>query len=110
VRSAHEHAAATFEFDGITHHVVREDGAADIELAPKMVTWRFDDTRLAEMLDLMVPMVINTSPGHQYVDDLRNPVEVLVLSVGEYIGNPLWGDFPELYPPPTLCQPQDPSV
>jgi hypothetical protein len=98
VRSAHEDGAATFEFDGIAHHVVRQDGAADIELGPKTVAWRFDVTRLAEMLDLMAPMVINTRPGHQYVDDLKSPVEVLVLSVNEYVGARLWGDFPELYP------------
>jgi hypothetical protein len=98
VRSAHENDAATFEFDGITHRVVREDGAAEIELGPRTVVWRFDDAKLVEMLDLMAPMVINTRPGHQYVDDLKSPVEVLVLSVDEYIGASLWGDFPELYP------------
>jgi hypothetical protein len=101
VRSAHEDGATTFEFEGITHHVVRQDGAADIELGPQTVVWRFDDAKLVEMLDLMAPMLINTRPGHQYVDDLKSPVEVLVLSVDEYVGN-LWDDFPQLVrvPPP----------
>lgn len=97
VQQAHHNGEATFEFDGITHHVVREDDAADVEIGPRRVTWRFDDAVLAEMLDLMVPMVNNTTPGHQYVD-LKSPVEVLVLSHDEYTGTLYYGGFPQLYP------------
>jgi hypothetical protein len=103
VRSAHEDGEATFEFDGIKHQVVRQDGAADIELGPRTVIWRFDDAKLVEMLDLMVPMVNSNRPGHQYVDDLRSPVEVLVLSHDEYEGA-LFDDFPQLYPVPHSIQ------
>lgn len=38
VRSAHEYGEVTFEFDGIKHHVVRQDGAADVELGPQIVS------------------------------------------------------------------------
>jgi hypothetical protein len=97
VQQAHDNGEATFEFDGITHHVVREDDAADVEIGPRRVTWRFDDATLAEMLDLMAPMVNNTTPGHQYVD-LKSPVEVLVMSHDEYKSPLNYGKFSELYP------------
>jgi len=94
---SHTTTVSTFEFDGITHQVVREDDAADIEIGPRRVVWRFDDAALAEMLDLMVPMVNSTTPGHQYVD-LKSPVEVLVMSQYEYNGPNPYGKFSELYP------------
>ena len=37
VRSAHEDGAASFEFDAIKHSVVRQDGAADIELGSQLL-------------------------------------------------------------------------
>jgi hypothetical protein len=98
VRSAHESGEATFEFDGIKHQVLREDGAADIELGPQTVVWRFDDAKLLELLDLMVPMVNSNKPGHQYFDDLKSPVELLVLSHDEYEGPLAYGEFAQLYP------------
>lgn len=61
VRSAHEGGVATFEFDAVTHHVVREEGAADIELGTQTVVWRLDDAKLVEMLDLIAPLV--DTPG-----------------------------------------------
>ena len=98
VRSAHEDGTATFEFDAIKHYIVRQDGAADIELAPQTVVWRFDDARLVEMLNLMEPLVDIEKPGHQYLDDLNSPVEILVLSVDEYIHAAPFGEFPQLSP------------
>lgn len=98
VQQAHETGGAAFEHDGVKHKVLREDGAADIELGPQTVVWRFDDARLIELLELMEPMVSSDRPGHQYFDDLRSPVELLVLSHDEY-KNPLnYGQFSELYP------------
>jgi hypothetical protein len=98
VQQAHDNGEATFEFDGITHQVVREDGAADVDLGPRSVIWRFDDARLAEMLDLMVPLVNGNEPGHQYVDDLKSPVELLILSRDEYTGQLGHDQFSQLYP------------
>src|SRR5205807_9182530 len=72
VRSAHDDGAASFEFDAIKHHVVRQDGAADIELGSQAVVWRFDDAQLVEMLDLIEPLVDTEGAGHQYVD-LNSP-------------------------------------
>lgn len=99
VRSAHECGEAVFESDGITHRVVRQRGSADIELGPHTVVWRFDDAKLIEMLDLIIPMLDDSSPGHQYVDDLKSPVETLIMSHGEYNDARL-DDFPELSPVP----------
>lgn len=110
VLSAHESGEATFKFDGITHKVVRQDGAADIEIGPQTVVWRFDDAKLVEMLDLMVPMVNEDGPGHQYVDDLKSPVEVLVLSVDEYKGPLSYGEFPQLYPVSAFPESQRPTA
>ncbi|MFZ3306592.1 MAG: hypothetical protein WA622_23390 [Mycobacterium sp.] len=100
VQSAHEDGAATFESDAIKHHIVRRDGAADIELEPQTVVWRFDDARLVEMLNLIEPLVDIEKPGHQYVDDLNSPVETLVLSVDEYTHAAPFGEFPQLLPVP----------
>jgi hypothetical protein len=97
-RQAHETGNAVFEHDGIKHEVVQEDGAADIELGPQTVVWRFDDAKLIELLELMVPMVSNDRPGHQYFDDLKSPVELLVLSHDEYKRPLNYGEFSELYP------------
>jgi hypothetical protein len=87
------------------NQVVREEGAADIELGPQTVVWRFDDAKLLEMLDLMVPMVNSNSPGHQYVDDLKSPVELLVLSHDEYKGPLNYGEFSQLYPASRAAKP-----
>jgi hypothetical protein len=84
VRSAHDDGAASFAFDAIKHRVVRQDGAADIELGSQNVVWRFDDAKLVEMLNLIEPLVDTEGPGHQYVDDLNSPAETLILSVDEY--------------------------
>ncbi len=70
VRSAHVDGAASFEFDAIKHYVVRQNGAADIELGSQTTVWRFDDAKLVEMLNLIEPLVDGHRPGHQYVDDL----------------------------------------
>ena len=99
VQRAHESGEVTFDFDGVKHRVVREDGAADIELGPKTVVWRFDDAKLLELLELMVPMVISNRPGHQYFDELKSPVELLVLSHDQYTRPLSYGEFPQLYPP-----------
>lgn len=70
MRSAHQDGTASFEFDAIKHYIVRQDGAADIELKSQTVMWRFDDARLLEILNLIEPLVDTEKPGHQYVDDL----------------------------------------
>jgi hypothetical protein len=98
VRSAHECGEATFEFNAIKHHVVRQDDAADIEVGPHTVVWRFDDAKLVEMLDLIPPLVDIPGPGHQYLDYIKSPVETLVLSVDEYVGHAPFGEFPQLLP------------
>jgi hypothetical protein len=99
VRSAHESGQAVFELGGIAHRVVRQRGSADIELGPHTVVWRFDDVKLVEMSGLIIPMLDDGSPGHQYVDDLKSPVETLIMSHGEYDDAHL-DDFPELSPVP----------
>ncbi|QNI09489.1 hypothetical protein GAN17_15440 [Mycobacterium kubicae] len=46
---------------------------------------RFDDTKLADILELVAPLVdANASGGHQYVD-LRSAAPTLTLSVDEYV-------------------------
>jgi hypothetical protein len=100
VQSAHDDGAASFEFDAIKHHVVRQDGAADIELGPQTVVWRFDDGRLVEMLNLIEPLVDTEGPGHQYVDDLNSPAETLILSVDQYADGGPFAVFPHGEPVP----------
>jgi hypothetical protein len=97
---AHDNGEAIFEFDRITHQVVRQVDAADVELGPQKVVWRFDDAALLELLDLIPPLVDLPGPSHQYVD-LNSPVEVLVLSVDEYKRPLSYGVFSQLI----RCQP-----
>jgi hypothetical protein len=106
VRSAHETGEATFDFGGITHHFLRQDGAADIEVGSHTVVWRFDDAKLVEMLDLIPPLVDIPGPGHQYVDDIKSPVETLVLSVDEGLGAAPYGEFSQLLSAPRSVESQ----
>ncbi|BBX95518.1 hypothetical protein [Mycobacterium lacus] len=85
VRSAREDGQATFEVDGIQHQIVRQSGAADIELGSQTVVWRFDDVKLAEILDMIEPLIDIKGPGHQYIDDLNTPASTLLISVDEYV-------------------------
>jgi hypothetical protein len=43
--------------------------------------WRFDDTKLVEMLNLIEPLVDIIKPAHNYFDDLNSPDATLILSV-----------------------------
>jgi hypothetical protein len=99
VRSAHQDGAASFEFNATKHSVVRQDGAADIELGPQTVVWRFADAQLIEMLNLIEPLVDLEGPGHQYVD-LNSPVDLLILSVDEYAHGGPFAAFPHGLPVP----------
>jgi hypothetical protein len=102
VRSAHDDGAASFEFNAIKHHIVRQDGAADIELGTQTIAWRFDDTKLIEMLNLIEPLVDIAKPAHNYLDDLNRPAETLILSVDEYTQGGPFAVFPHGEPvPPT---------
>jgi hypothetical protein len=100
VRSAHDEGAASFEFDAIKHRIVRQDTAADIELGSQNVMWRFDDTKLIEMLNLIEPLVDIIKPGHNYLDDLNSPAETLILSVDEYTHGGPFAVFPHGEPVP----------
>ncbi|MBO0880038.1 MAG: hypothetical protein J2P17_06665 [Mycobacterium sp.] len=101
VQSAHDDGAANFEFDAIKHHVVRQDGAADIELGTQTIVWRFDDTKLVEMLDLIEPLVDIIKPAHNYFDDLNSPDTTLILSVDEYTHGGPFAVFPHGEPVPS---------
>jgi hypothetical protein len=85
----------------VKHEIVRETDAADIELGPRRVNWRFDDACLRELLDLMSPMMVSDRPGHQYFDKLKSPVDLLVLSHDEYKHPLSYGVFSQLYPEQT---------
>ena len=86
VQSARRCGSAHFESNSVRHRVVRQDGAADIELGADAVVWRFDATKMDELLVLVAALIDCGTAGHHYVDDLRSPVETLVLSVDEYPG------------------------
>ncbi|NLP98468.1 hypothetical protein HGO75_22095, partial [Mycobacterium tuberculosis] len=57
---------------------------ADMELGSQTVVWRFDDTKLVEILDKLSPLIDGEGPGHQYIDDLNSPAPTLMISVDEY--------------------------
>jgi hypothetical protein len=100
LRSAHEDGKGSFELHGIQHQIVRQNGAADIELGPGTVVWRFDDTKLAEILDMIVQLIDANHPSHNYFDDLNSPVKSLMLSVDEYVNGDPFAEFPQGLPVP----------
>jgi hypothetical protein len=100
LRSAHEAGEATFELHEVRHRIVRQDNAADIELGSQTVVWRFDDTKLAEILDLLVPLVNIEKAAHQYFDDLNSPDATLIISVDEYVDGGPFSEFPQGMPVP----------
>jgi hypothetical protein len=101
VRAAHDGGVASFELEEVKHRVVRQDGAADIELGSQNVVWRFDDSKLIEMLNLIEPLVDIIKPAHNYVDDLNSPAETLILSVDEYTHGGPFAVFPHGEPIPS---------
>jgi hypothetical protein len=109
VRSAYKDGQAAFKMHGIQHRIVQQDGAADIELGPQTVVWRFNEAKLVEILYLMQPLVDKAGAGHQYIDDLHSPVETLILSVDEYVGIAPYGEFPELSPAPPSMESSEPT-
>jgi len=97
VSKAYESGEATFQFDKITHQVLLQSGAADIELGAQKVIWRFDADALSEIIEFVKSMIENSRPSHQYID-LNGPVEELVISVDEYQHPLNYGEFSQLYP------------
>jgi hypothetical protein len=106
LRSTHDEGAASFEFDAIKHSVLRQDGAADIELGSQIVVWRFDDAKLAELLNLIEPLVDIIKPAHNYFDDLIDPDATLMLSVDEYVSGGPFAKFPRGMPVPPRKEPE----
>jgi hypothetical protein len=100
LRSAHEAGEAAFELHGIQHRIVRQNDAADIELGSPTVVWRFDETKLAEILDMVVGLISVTHPAHNYFDDLNSPDATLIISVDEYVDGGPFADFPQGLPVP----------
>jgi hypothetical protein len=92
---------ATFELDGVTHRVLLQEDAADVELGPQTVTWRFDAGALHEIINFTTYMLENSRPSHQYID-LDSPVEELVISVDEYKHPLSYGEFAQVYPTSTF--------
>jgi hypothetical protein len=110
LRSAHEAGEATFELHGVRHRIVRQDNAADVELGSQTVVWRFDDTKLAEILDLLVPLVNIEKPAHQYFDDLDSPDATLIITVDEYVSGGPFSEFPQGMPVPPHVESQGPTA
>jgi hypothetical protein len=101
IRSAHEGGEAASELHGIQHRVVRQDGAADIELGWQTVVWRFDDTMLLEIFEMITRLIDVEHPAHDYFDDLNSPDATLMISVDEYIDDGPFAEFPQGLPIPS---------
>jgi hypothetical protein len=100
LRSAYENGEGAFELHGIQHRIVRKNGAADIELGTPMVVWRFDETKLPEILDMVAGLIDVAHPAHNYFDDLDSPDATLLLSVDEYVDGGPFSEFPQGMPVP----------
>jgi hypothetical protein len=100
LRSAHEDGEGAFELHGVQHRIVRQSGAADIELGSPSVVWRFDKAKLAEILDMVVELIDVDHPAHNYFDDLNSPAATLMLSIDEYVDGGPFAEFPQGMPVP----------
>jgi len=86
LREAAQGGNSRLENAGVVHEFRIEAGSADIELHPTHVTWRLDPTRAAVIIGHLATLGEGEHhPGHQYVDDLRAPAGVLILSRDEYV-------------------------
>lgn len=110
LRSAHQNGEGSFELHGIQHRVVRQNGAADIELGSPNVVWRFDNKKLVEILDMVVGLIRVEHPAHNYFDGLNSPVETLMISVDEYVSGGPFSQFPQGLPVPRPEESQGPTT
>ncbi|MGO9035680.1 hypothetical protein [Mycobacterium sp.] len=102
VRSAHEDGEGAVELHGIQHRILRQNGAADIELGSPTVVWRFDETKLAEILNMAAGLINVGHSAHNYFDDLNSPDATLMMSVDEYVDGGPFAEFPQGMPVPPL--------
>ena len=102
VRSAHEDGDGAFQLNGIQHRIVRQNGAADIELRSLIVVGRFDDIKRAKILDMAVGLINIGHPAHDYFDSLNSSAATLMLSVDEYVDGGPFAEFPQGMPVPAL--------
>jgi hypothetical protein len=78
--------SSRLDHGGVVHEFQIETGAADVDLTPTHVVWRLDPARATEIIgDLEVLGEGEHRAAHQYVDDMRSPAEVLILSRDEYV-------------------------
>lgn len=106
LRSAREEGESAFELHGIQHRIVRQNDAADIELGSATVLWRFQEAKLAEILDMATGLINVTHPAHNYFDDLNSPDATLMLTVDEYVGGGPFAEFPQGMPVPRQQEPE----
>jgi len=86
LRDAAQTGDARLEHAGVVHEFHIEADAADIELQPTRVVWRLDQSRATEIIEDLTGLEDGEHrPCHQYVDDMRTPAEVLILSRDEYV-------------------------
>lgn len=86
LRDAAQGGSSRLEHAGVLHEFRIEPGSADIELQPTHVIWRLDPARAAEIIGHLATLGEGEHhPGHQYVDDMRTPADVLILSRDEYV-------------------------
>lgn len=86
LREAAQDGDSRLEHAGVVHEFHIEPDAADIELQPTHVVWRVDHARATEVIEDLASLGEGEHRAcHQYVDDMRTPAEVLILSRDEYV-------------------------
>jgi hypothetical protein len=85
LRDAEQVGSSQVSSREVTHDIVIQDGAADINIGEHHVTWRLDPAVAAEISADLSELSASDSPGHHYVD-ISRPTQTLVLSRDEYVG------------------------
>lgn len=85
VRKALATGAARLQHGDITHEIVVQADAADVEFHDGSVIWRLSPATADEISQDLNILGDRSKSGHHYVD-LISPAETLVLSRDEYVG------------------------
>jgi len=80
---AQQQGSSRLDVDEMTHQVLVEPGAAEVQFQDAKAVWRIDHAKAAEIIELLTDMSQHPGAGHHYVD-ISAPAATLVISVDEY--------------------------
>jgi hypothetical protein len=84
LREAEQQGSTQLQLGEVTHELVIQAGAADVDLDDTRVVWRLDAAKVVEIIENLDILGDSDRPGHRYVD-ISKPADTLLLSRDEYV-------------------------